>query len=195
MIIKTFPIGLYSSNIYILIDDKTKEMALIDCGSAEFSNIIDEFSSYKLKYILLTHGHNDHTEGVRSIKKAYGPTVVMGKNEENGLGRFRFMDYIPVDRWVSEGDVIELGSLKISVIETPGHTLGGVCYLAEDALFSGDTLFRRSVGRWDLQGGNEETLKSSIQNKLFTLNDDVKVYPGHESSTTIGFEKKNNMYV
>ncbi len=195
MIIKTLPIGLYTSNLYVLMDEKSKEIAIIDCG-AEVSKIkstIDDLGG-NLKYILLTHGHNDHTAGVKSVKKAFDCTSIMGEKEKKSLGRFNFMDEVPVDKWVNEGDIIELGSIKISVIETPGHTLGGVCYLALDALFSGDTLFKRSIGRWDLQGGNQDVLLNSIREKLYTLNDDIKVYPGHEGSTTIGYEKKNNFY-
>lgn len=195
MIIKTLPIGLYTSNLYVLMDEKSKEIAIIDCG-AEVSKIkstIDDLGG-NLKYILLTHGHNDHTAGVKSVKKAFDCTSIMGEKEKKSLGRFNFMDEVLVDKWVNEGDIIELGSIKISVIETPGHTLGGVCYLALDALFSGDTLFKRSIGRWDLQGGNQDVLLNSIREKLYTLNDDIKVYPGHEGSTTIGYEKKNNFY-
>lgn len=195
MIIKTLPVGLYSSNIYLLMDEKTKEIAIIDCG-ADISHIksdIDKLNG-KVKYILLTHGHNDHTIGTKSVKKEYDCISVMSSKEKNSLGRFNLMDEVPVDRWVNEGDIIELGSLKISVIDTPGHTFGGVCYLVQDALFSGDTLFKRSVGRWDLPGGDKDILLMSIREKLFSLNDDIKVYPGHEGSTTIGFEKKNNYY-
>jgi len=196
MIIKTLPIGLYSSNIYLLMDEKSKEIAIIDCG-ADISHIkkdIDELNG-KVKYILLTHGHNDHTVGVKSVKKEYDCICVMSSKERGSLGKIDFMDGLPIDKWVNDGDTIELGSLKISVIEVPGHTFGGVCYLVQDVLFSGDTLFRRSVGRWDLPGGNRDILFMNIRDKLFTLNDDIKVYPGHEGSTTIGYEKKNNFYV
>ncbi|MCL2322844.1 MAG: MBL fold metallo-hydrolase [Oscillospiraceae bacterium] len=195
MIIKTLPIGEYDSNIYVLMDEKSKELALIDCG-AEYYRIkssIDELGG-NLKYILLTHGHNDHTLGVKSVKKVCDCICVISEKEKKSLGNFNFMNQIPVDEYVKDGDILKLGSLEISVIETPGHTLGGVCYLVSDALFSGDTLFKRSVGRWDLQGGDQDTLLKSIREKLFTLNDDIKVYPGHEDSTTIGYEKKFNFY-
>ena len=177
------------------MDEKSKEIAIIDCG-ANISRIkenIDELNG-KVKYILLTHGHHDHTVGVKSVKREYDCISVMSVKEKGSLGRIGFMDEVPVDRWVSDGDIIELGDIKISVIETPGHTFGGVCYLACDVLFSGDTLFRESIGRWDLPGGNKDILLMSIREKLFVLNDDIKVYPGHEASTTIGYEKKNNFY-
>jgi len=99
-----------------------------------------------------------------------------------------------IDGFLEDGQIIEVGNLKLKVIHTPGHSAGGVCFLVDKILFSGDTLFADSVGRTDLPGGSYETLGNSIKNKLFTLNEDITVYPGHGESTTIGYEKQNNPY-
>ena len=96
------------------------------------------------------------------------------------------------EKFVKDGDIITVGDMQIKVINTPGHTEGGVCYLIEDKLFSGDTLFRESVGRTDLFGGSFEKLLDSVKNKLFKLDDNITVYPGHGPATTIGYEKKHN---
>lgn len=98
---------------------------------------------------------------------------------------------------INDKDEVKFGSMKVVVVHTPGHTAGSVCYLLKDtnALFSGDTLFRRSVGRTDLPGGNSDEIRKSIKNKLFNLSNDVRVYPGHNDFTSIGYEKENNMIV
>jgi glyoxylase-like metal-dependent hydrolase (beta-lactamase superfamily II) len=99
------------------------------------------------------------------------------------------------DKTIEDGDTIPVGNLSVKVLHTPGHTPGGVSLLVGDAVFVGDTLFQGSVGRTDFPGGDFETLRTSIQTKLFTLDEDVTVYPGHNQSTTIGHEKKHNPFV
>ena len=101
----------------------------------------------------------------------------------------------PSDNILTDGAILSVGNLKIKAIHTPGHTNGGMCFLIEDHLFSGDTLFLRSIGRCDLPKGDEEALKKSIKEKLYTLDDDIIVHPGHGNDTKIYYEKRYNMYV
>ena len=104
------------------------------------------------------------------------------------------MDVPEIDKPVSDNDVLKLGELEIQVIHTPGHTQGGVCYLIENNLFSGDTIFRESIGRCDLPGGNFDQILESIENRIFSLPDDIVIYPGHGYKTTVGWEIEHNSY-
>lgn len=200
--IKQFIAGQLENNMYLVIDEDTKKAVLID-ATALIPEITDTVKQLGLdvQYILLTHGHFDHIMGLNSLKKALNAEALICKedlvlsdkiNEFTRL--FGIPDSIPpvYEKYITDGDIVSVGNMNISVIYTPGHTEGGVCYLIEDKLFSGDTLFRQSVGRTDLFGGSFEKLSDSIKNKLFRLNDDITVFPGHGSMTTIGFEKKYN---
>lgn len=192
MILKQFRLGPLEDNNYLLIDDKsegTKEAVLIDCteNSKAIDKALQEYGA-ELKYILLTHGHFDHVLGVNGFKKKYNCKVLVHKADE-------FMLNSTPDEYINENDVIKFGENEIKVIHTPGHTQGGVCYLIGDKVFTGDTLFFETVGRTDLAGGNFEQLKSNIQEKLFTLNDNIKVYPGHGPLSTIEHERDNNQFL
>ena len=202
MIIKQFIAGPLENNMYLLVDEKTKQAVLID-ATALVSEIIDTVKELgaDVKYILLTHGHFDHIMGLNDLKEALNAQAVINKNDltlSDKINEFTRMFNMPettpsvYEKFVDDGDVIQAGDMKIKVISTPGHTEGGVCYLVDDNLFSGDTLFRDSVGRTDLWGGNFEKLSDSIKNKLFKLDDNIKVFPGHGPMTTIGYEKKHN---
>lgn len=209
MIIKQFILGSIENNNYLLIDDNQegkKEAVLIDCTeySDEIVKTLEKHNA-TLKYILLTHGHFDHILGVNDFKNKYSDCkILVNKNDENLLSDVgKFAQYFglqnaeaqKVDGFVEENQIINFGQKEIKVIETSGHTLGGVCYLIDDNLFTGDTLFYESVGRTDLPGGNFNELKSNIQEKLFTLDENIKVYPGHGPSSTIGHEKINNQFL
>ena len=100
-----------------------------------------------------------------------------------------------IDIFIKDGDIIKFGNTDIKVIHTPGHTQGGVCYLVDNMLFSGDTIFREAVGRCDLEGGNFEQIVESIESKIFTLPDDILIYPGHGPSSTVGWEKEHNKFL
>ena len=155
-----------------------------------------------VEYILLTHGHFDHIMGLTELKKALNAKAVICHDDliiSDNINEFTRLfgglsESVPptYEKFVKDGDIITVGDMQIKVIHTPGHTEGGVCYLIEDKLFSGDTLFRGSVGRTDLFGGSFEELLDSIKNKLFKLDDNITVYPGHGPVTTIGYEKKYN---
>ena len=194
--------GSMDNNCSLIIDEKTNQSALVDCN--EFSQkMIDMIGDTDLKYILLTHGHFDHIIGVKSVKEKYGAQVVISKEDEPMLNSSKLslavfcnapQNNVDADIIVKDGDEITLGEIKIKVMATPGHTSGSVCYIAENCVFSGDTLFYCSCGRTDFPSGSHEQMMSSLQ-KLKALDGDYKVYTGHNSLTTLDFERKNNPYM
>ena len=206
MIIKTFIEPPIDNNNYLIIDEGAKEAALVDCSAVE-DRITEELQNYgaKLKYILLTHGHFDHIAGIRpALFDGDYPKVVMNKKDMSWLQNAN--QYLPmfgmpeitipkVDIFVEDADVLKLGENEIKVIHTPGHTQGGVCYLIGDKLFSGDTIFRESVGRCDLEGGDFDEIVNSIETKIFTLPPETVIYPGHGKMTSVEWEKEHNRFL
>lgn len=194
--------GSMDNNCSLIIDEKTNQSALVDCN--EFSQkMIDMIGDTDFKYILLTHGHFDHIIGVKSVKEKYGAQVVISKEDEPMLNSSKLslavfcnapQNNVDADIIVKDGDEITLGETKIKVMATPGHTSGSVCYIAENCIFSGDTLFYCSCGRTDFPSGSPEQMMSSLQ-KLKALDGDYKVYTGHNNLTTLDFERKNNPYM
>jgi len=200
---RMFVVGSIGTNCYLVRDEESKEAMLIDPGAYDpaIARAVTE-NALILKYIALTHGHFDHTTGVRAFMSEFPKAVLAASPKESAL----LEDLIPKLAF-SEDSVIKLGESLFRVIETPGHTPGGVCFYIDDwdeeligpgysgTLFSGDTLFRSSIGRTDLQGGDMKTLISSIREKLMKLPDDTIVLPGHMDATTIGNEKQYNPFV
>lgn len=205
MILKTFPLGLIGANSYLLIDEESEEAILIDLGG-DFTQIKNELekNNATLKFILNTHGHFDHIMGEREAQNIVDVPVFVHENDKNlvenlpkQLERFGFVQNAEPPQNINtftENDTFKLGSKEIKVIHTPGHTPGSVCFLIDKNLFSGDTLFYTSVGRTDFEGGSFKELSNSIKEKLFKLDDDITVYPGHDTKTSIGYEKKYNCY-
>lgn len=199
MKLETFIANNIRENSYILYDENTKQAVCIDPGNKNDSllNFINE-NDLNLKYILLTHGHYDHVQGVPYLKDTMAK-VVSHKDEVeissnayyNGSSSYSKDVTVIPDTLVSDNDILEDFVTKIRVIHTPGHTKGGVCYYLEDLgmLFTGDTLFQGTIGRSDFYSGDSETLLNSIREKLFTLDDDVVCFPGHSEKTSIGIEK------
>lgn len=206
MIIKKITAGAFQANNYLIIDEKNKKAVLID-ASGDFDSVkkyLDEYDA-KLEYILNTHGHVDHISGNYEIQTKLGAKALLHENDlplvdifEKQIELFSLPPETKpvIDGHLEDGQVIEVGDIKLKVIHTPGHSSGGVCFLDEknNVLFSGDTLFLNSVGRTDLLGGSFETLENSVEQKLFTLNPEFKVYPGHGPATTIGHEKRSNPF-
>lgn len=203
MEIKVFVEGPVDANNYLIIDEKSKEAVLIDCSSGrqEFINSIKN-SGVNLKYILLTHGHFDHILGVDKFKEVFGTDAYIAKEDIEQveltpkfmpiLAGMESVEIKSIHNYLKDGDIIKVGDIEIKAIATPGHTPGGMSYLIGDKLFSGDTLFHRSIGRCDFPGGSLDTIIKSIKEKLFTLPDDTEVFPGHGEKTTIAYEKKYN---
>lgn len=205
MIVKQFVEGFIANNNYLLIDEDSKEAALIDCTDyiSELGAVLKEYDA-KLKYILLTHGHFDHIMGVPKIKQEFGAKVYLHKDDKElvdnsdefmiSVGMQPF-EHPEIDKYIDEGEEIYLGKNKIQVIHLPGHTQGGVGYLVDGMLFAGDSIFLESVGRTDLPGGNHKQLIESIKNKIFSLDGDTILYVGHGTNTTVEHEKKYNEFV
>ena len=202
MIIKTFIEPPIDNNNYLLIDEKTKDAALVDCSAVDDS-ILEELddNGATLKYIFLTHGHFDHIAGIRPNPDV---KIFMHKADLgwlNKVNNFMPMFGMPemsipqIDHFVEDEEIIKLGETDIKVIHTPGHTQGGVCYYADGNLFSGDTIFRECVGRCDLEGGDFNQIVESIENKIFTLPPETVIYPGHGSRTTVEWEKEHNKFL
>lgn len=189
----------FGTNSYTVYDTESKNCLIIDLGG-DFSKIIGQAESLGLKVnaVILTHGHIDHIQGIADCKKYNIPVYVskedfeMLTNQNNlstyfGMGQFTCVaDFI-----LTEGE-IEIGGIKVAVIKTPGHTEGSVSFIIGEKLYSGDTLFANSFGRTDFPTGNFSKLKDSIINKLFALDGNTEVFPGHEGSTTIERERKYN---
>lgn len=205
MIIKELPVGPIMANCFILGCEKTGEAVVIDPGD-EADKILMTLaeSNLKVKYIINTHGHFDHVGANKRMKDVTGADILIHPDDAPMLGQLTMMatafglsaeNSPPADRQIGDGDEISFGDITLKVIHTPGHTPGGVSFYTDKSVFVGDTLFAGSIGRTDLPGGDFNTLIRSIQGRLFSLGDDVRVYCGHGPDTTIGTEKKYNPFV
>ena len=196
--IECAPIG---ENTYIIKDDSTESCAVIDPGC--HNDLIDNFIGGE--NIILTHAHWDHINALNEYKKKNPSAKLVVNFDEhemitdssiNGTAQYTSENVaLEADIYIADNEELKLGDTTLKFITTPGHTKGGMCILADGNLFSGDTLFFRSVGRTDLYGGNWGDLKDSIQNKLFKLDGNTIVYPGHGPSTTIELEMRENPFV
>lgn len=198
-------LGIYGANSYIIFNDKNA--IVIDCGgdADTIVKILNE-RNLKLEAILLTHGHFDHIGGVGELRKLTGAKVYGAElerdlfedanhNLSNGtlLGEI----ILKCDNFFKGGDILEFDAIKLEVVASPGHTEGGVVFYSKEAnaLFTGDTLFSRSVGRTDLYSGNQEKLESSLIMIAKDFDDGTTIYPGHGPESSIGYEKANNQYI
>ena len=198
-------VGPLFSNCYIVWNNRVKQGAVIDAG--EDADII--LSTVKelgieITHILATHGHFDHVAAVTPLKRAFKAEFLAHKGDfffiedgENAARRWGFAIEQPPkpDRFIEDGDTIEVGGCVFEVLHTPGHSPGGVSFLHDGMVFVGDTLFQGNTGRTDLRMGSFEELAKSIKTRLYTLPDDTIVYTGHGPTTTIGAEKRYNPFV
>ena len=206
MTVKCVPCGLLKANCYIV--ETENEALVIDPGYLEGEILKYVYNNLsKIKYILLTHRHFDHLCGAVGLKQLCNAKIVIHKDDECGLyndddslinvcqGFYTKADKdARADITVVDGDVIDLDELSIRVIHTPGHTVGGVSFLINNALFSGDTLLKGTAGRTDFPGGKHSELLASISKLGELLDDSTLVYPGHGDATTIGDEREYNPF-
>ena len=206
MKIEKFALSSLGTNCYLIINEESKELAIVDpatCPDYVISHVKSQ--GYTPKAILLTHGHFDHVMGIDGWVNEFQIPVYLHEEEKEILedpslnlsGMFGTSYSYNQVSCLKDDEVLEIAGFKFRVIHTPGHTAGSCCYYeeAEKVLISGDTLFCQSVGRSDFPTGSAATLIRSIREKLFILPDDVMVYPGHESLTCIADEKQYNPFV
>lgn len=208
--IQFFTFNPFSENTYVLYDE-TGEAIIVDPGcyeAEELEELYNYIETNKLKpvEIINTHAHIDHVLGVHAVKTKYNIPFALHKIDEQLLKAvktyapnygFPKFDEPEIDRYLVEGESVRFGNSELKVIFVPGHAPGHVAFVspAQRFVIGGDVLFRQSIGRTDLPGGDFNTLIESIRMKLFTLDDDYTVYAGHMGPTTIGFEKKNNPFL
>ena len=206
LILECLVVPPFESNCWILGCRETQAAVVIDPGGE--ADILKMLNAHKLtvKYLIHTHGHLDHVSATAAVQQETEAPVLIHEADQILLDNLTIQGTMfglavpapaTVDRYICEGDTIDWGRYTLSVIETPGHSPGGVCLHleGEKILFAGDTLFQDSIGRTDLWGGDYEQLLDSIREKLWPLDDDIIVCPGHGPRTTIGREKRENPFL
>ncbi|MBO6297699.1 MAG: MBL fold metallo-hydrolase [Lachnospiraceae bacterium] len=198
-------LGSGMTNCYFVYREGEKGVIFFD-PAAQGDYIYEKMKEhgFEIEVILLTHGHFDHIGGVDALRKASGAKVYALEPEKvllqdpyvNVSAQMHAKVTVEADGFLQDGEELEYGGKKCKVIATPGHTIGGCCFYFEEAgiLICGDTIFAESVGRTDFPTGNMKKLLASIEDKIFTLPEDTKLYPGHGPATTVGHEKENNPF-
>ncbi|UCE16015.1 MAG: MBL fold metallo-hydrolase [Candidatus Bathyarchaeota archaeon] len=209
MITKMFTVGMLHTNCYVVGCTETREGLIIDPGfetDLEAKRVMKEIDQLKLRvrYIVNTHGHFDHTTGNGIMKKLTGVPILIHEYDAPMLADstknlpmlsgLRTASLSPADQMLYDGDVVQIGSVTLKIIHTPGHSRGSISLLGTDTVFTGDTLFAGSIGRTDLPNSSYEEIMLSLK-KLVTLPDYMKVYPGHGPTSTIGEEKRHNPFL
>ena len=198
MHIQTFNVGMLSTNCYVVNCPETKEAIIIDPGfdapneAERIVRYVDE-NALKVKFIVNTHGHPDHIRGDNTLKRKYSVPICIHAYDAhclNGLGE----TLSPANILLEDKGLLKFGQMTLTVMHTPGHTLGGISLVGENLVFTGDTLFAGSIGRTDFVGGSDLDMKHSLE-KLLCLPDNYVVYPGHGAVSTIGEEKCVNSFL
>ena len=194
MQVTRLPLGVYQANCYIVYEEASKTCCVLDPGG-EAKKVLEfmELRGLSLDAILLTHGHFDHVGAVKDLHDATGCKVYLCTEDLSMPAKWTAGDLFYTDAY-GEGTELDLAGLHIQVLHTPGHTPGSVCLVAENAIFTGDTLFAGSCGRTDLPGGDQEILFRSLL-RLAALEEDLTVYPGHSGSTLLSREKQYNPFI
>ncbi len=209
MIVRQYEVGNFSVFSYLVGDEETQEGLFIDPAD-ETKRLLSEAKSYginRIKYVVNTHSHVDHIMGNAEMVKRTGAKIIIHEEDASGLVRtpsyllemFRATPSPSADMLVREGEIIQVGNVKIRVIHTPGHSPGGMSLYLDGMVFTGDTLFVGSVGRTDFPGSSWEVLEASIRNKLYVLPGETVVFPGHNygvtPTSTIQYERRHNPFV
>lgn len=209
MKVRQIPLGEIQANCYLVSDEKSENNAVIDpgCFDETLLNVLKDEKISSLDYILFTHGHYDHILGGFDLKQMY-PNALTAiheadaeclSNEEKSLAVHSdsaVQKHMNADVLLKDGDVLNLGGIKIEVMHTPGHSRGSVCYIIEEEknIFSGDTLFCRTIGRTDFDGGSMNEMMTSLE-RLIALKGNYKVFTGHNRSTFLNDERNKNRYL
>lgn len=207
MKVLVLPLGSMSVNCLIIYDEATRIGAVVDPGGEDAAQkIVDRCKAdgVEIRYILLTHAHFDHMLSLESLRELTGAPLAIHEHDAESLtdpnltymAQFAGVDTgcRPAEMLLSDGDVLELGETKLTVMHTPGHTMGSVCYMTDGIILTGDTLFANSIGRCDLYGGDEMTIEDSLR-RLARLDGNYKLYPGHGPTTTLDREREKNIYM
>jgi hydroxyacylglutathione hydrolase len=204
--VETISGGLLPTNCYLFVDESTGKAAVVDPGffSAELEQAVEQVGAENVEAILLTHGHYDHIMGVPMIKEMTGAKIYIHQQDaaftsDSDLNLSRMIaarQCVPftADVILQDGDMLTVGDVPVKLLNTPGHTRGSSCYLAEDALFTGDTLMRGTMGRTDFQTGNPMEMQKSLA-RLRDLPGDYRVYPGHGGESTMEYERVYNPFL
>jgi hydroxyacylglutathione hydrolase len=205
---ESFPVGPLQCNCTILGDPASGTALVVDPGD-DAEDILRRLSAHRLRAVALvhTHAHFDHVGATRAVAERTQAAIHLHEADlflyenlemQGAAFGFTFDDVLPVSRFIAQGDTVATGAIEVEVLHTPGHTPGSVCFSlggAAPVLFSGDTLFQRSIGRTDLWGGDARAIERSIKSKLYTLPEGTLVIPGHGPETTIGEERRMNAFV
>ncbi len=205
MILETLVVGPLAVNCYIVGDEQTREVLVIDPGG-NARDLLDVLRRHRLHVVAIvnTHAHFDHLFALNEVRAATGAPfwlhaddapILAAAQASGALWGMYVAQPAPADGWLKEGDEVRAGAVTFRVLHTPGHSPGGICLLSDQVVFTGDTLFQFGIGRTDFPGGDYATLLRSIRDKLLTLPDDTIVYPGHGDATTIGAERQGNPFL